>query len=54
MSLNVPQNGHALDLRAGELVQVRSEAEILSTLDPMADWDAASIHAEELQYAAAF
>jgi len=50
MSLKRPQNGHALNLRAGELVQVRSEAEILSTLDANGRLDALPFMPEMLQY----
>ncbi len=50
MSQKGPHNVRALNLRAGELVQVRSEPEILSTLDANGRLDALPFMPEMLQY----
>src|SRR6266404_8429788 len=50
MSQEGPHNVRALNLRAGELVQVRSEPEILSTLDANGRLDALPFMPEMLQY----
>jgi hypothetical protein len=50
MQGNVPRRNYSLNLRAGELVQVRSESEILATLDANGRLDALPFMPEMLQF----
>lgn len=50
MRTNIPQHDIALNLRPGELVEVRSEEEILATLDASGRLDAQPFMAEMLEF----